>query len=195
VHFREDSFGDNFLSLPESQKIGNLLARSLKGLAVTGITNALVSEKLHSLISEKGLSRWLRWLDILDILADSKDLNYICNNVITGQNPNETARMNKIIGFVIKNFGREILLSEAADIANMAENSFSRYFSQRTRKSFTGFVNEVRLNHASKLLIETPKSITEICMECGFNNLSNFNRQFRKVYQKSPLNFKKLYNG
>lgn len=195
VHFREDSFGDSFLSLPESQKIGNLLARSLKGLAVTGNTNMLISEKLHSLINEKGLSRWLRLLDILNTLADSKDLNYICNNVITGQNPNETARMNKIIGFVIKNFSREILLSEAADIANMAENSFSRYFSQRTRKSFTGFVNEVRLNHASKLLIETPKSITEICMECGFNNLSNFNRQFRKVYQKSPLNFKKLYNG
>jgi AraC-like DNA-binding protein len=195
VHFREDSFGNNFLNIPESQKIGNLLSRSTKGLAVTGQTNTLVSEKLYNLINAKGFSRWLLLLDILNILADSKDISFICNNVITGQNPSETARMNKIIDFVIKNFNREILLSEAADLANMAENSFSRYFSQRTRKSFTGFVNEVRLNHASKLLIATSKSITEICTECGFNNLSNFNRQFRRVYQKNPLTFKKLYNG
>jgi AraC-like DNA-binding protein len=195
VHFKEDSFGDHFGELPEAQKINSLLGRSIKGLCVTGETNKLISHKLYQLVNAKGFSRWLQLLEILNILSDSKDLEFICNNVITGQNINETARMNKIIDFVIKNFKREILLSEAADLANMAENSFSRYFSQRTRKSFTGFVNEVRLNHASKLLIETPKSITEICTECGFNNLSNFNRQFRKVYQKNPLNFKKLYNG
>jgi transcriptional regulator GlxA family with amidase domain len=123
----------------------------------------------------------------------SKDLAYICTGIITGQNQRETTRMNKIIDFVIKNFNREIALSEAADIANMAENSFSRYFSQRTRKSFTSFVNEVRLNHASKLLIETDKSVTEIGMDCGFSNLSNFNRQFRKQYNNNPLSFKKLY--
>lgn len=195
IHFREDSFGDSFLNLPDSQKIGNLLSRSTKGLAITGTTQMLISEKLHNLTVEKGFSRLLGLLDILNILAESKDLSFICNNVITAQNPTETARMNKIIDFVIKNFKREILLSEASDLANMAENSFSRYFSQRTRKSFTSFVNEVRLNHASKLLIETPKSITAICTECGFNNLSNFNRQFRKVYKKNPLTFKKLYNG
>ena len=194
VHFKEDSLGEGFLSLPEAQKISNLLSRSAKGFAITGKTNQLVSEKLHELIDEKGLSRWLILLEILNILADNRDLSYICNSVITGQNANETARMNKIIDFVIKNFNREILLSEAAGMVNMAENSFSRYFSQRTRKSFTGFVNEVRLNHASKLLIETSKSVTEICMESGFNNLSNFNRQFRKVYGKNPLSFKKLYN-
>ncbi len=195
VHFKEDSLGEGFLSLPEAQKICNLLSRSAKGLAITGKTNQLVSEKFHQLIDEKGLNRWLKLLEILNTLADSKDLSFICNSVITGQNANETARMNKIIDFVIKDFNREILLSEAAGIVNMAENSFSRYFSQRTRKSFTGFVNEVRLNHASKLLIETSKSVTEICMESGFNNLSNFNRQFRKVYGKNPLSFKKLYVG
>ncbi|WP_428329341.1 AraC family transcriptional regulator [Mucilaginibacter sp.] len=195
VHFKEDSFGFNFTDLPEAQKINSLLARSIKGLSVTGETNKLISKKLHELVAAKEFSRWLKLLEILNILSDSKDLELICNNVIMGQNPNETDRMNKIINFVINNFGREISLSEAADLANMAENSFSRYFSLRTRKSFTGFVNEVRLNHASKLLIETSKSVTEICMECGFNNLSNFNRQFRKVYQKNPLNFKKLHNG
>lgn len=195
VHFKENSFGDDFFKLPEAQKIINLLARSSRGLAITGDTNAIVSQKLHSLIEAEGLSRWIQLLEILNILADSKELQYICNNNITGHNLNETNRMNKVLDFVIKNFSRNILLSEAANIANMAENSFSRYFSQRTRKSFTSFVNEVRLNHASKLLIETSKSVSDIYLVCGFNNLSNFNRQFRRVYKKNPVSFRKDYNN
>ena len=195
VHFKESSFGEHFSDLPEAQKLTNLFARSLKGLSVAGKTNTLIVDKLYSLIEARGLSRWLQLLEILNLLADSEDLSYICNDIITGQNPVETIRMNKIITFVIRNFQQEILLSEAADIANMAENSFSRYFSQRTRKTFTSFVNEVRLNNASKLLIDTNKSVSEICMDCGYSNLSNFNRQFRKVYQKNPLSFRKLYNN
>ena len=195
VHFKESSFGENFTDLPEAQKLTNLFTRSLKGLSVAGKTNTLIVDKLYSLIEAEGLSRWLQLLNILNILADSEDLSYICNDVITGQNATETLRMNKIITFVIRNFHREILLSEAADIANMAENSFSRYFSQRTRKTFTSFVNEVRLNNASKLLIDTNKSVSEICMDCGYSNLSNFNRQFRNVYHKNPLSFRKLYNN
>lgn len=195
IHFKEDSFGDHFFNLPEAQKITSLLNRSFKGLSVKGNTNKIVSEKMLTMVGAAGFRRWLMLVEILHILSESTELKHICNNVITGQNLNETARMNKIIGFVLKNFNREISLSEAADVANMAENSFSRYFSQRTRKSFTGFVNEVRLNHASKLLVETSASVTDICMSCGFNNLSNFNRQFRKIYQVNPVGFKKLYHN
>nr|WP_294947881.1 AraC family transcriptional regulator [uncultured Mucilaginibacter sp.] len=193
VHFREDSVGENFFNLPETQAIARLLARSFKGLAVKAKTNQVISEKLHALIDAEGLTRCLMLLDILNILSESKDLTYICSGLITGQNQKETLRMNKIIDFVIKNFNREILLLEAADIASMAENSFSRYFRQRTRKSFTSFVNEVRLNQASKLLIETHMNVTEIGLACGFNNLSNFNRQFRKKYHKNPSMFKRAY--
>ncbi len=193
VHFREDSFGENFFSLPEAQKISSLLGKSLKGLDITGKTNLLISEMLYTLIDLQGLARWLLFVNILNILADSKELTYICPSIITGQNQLETDRMNKIINFVIKNFNREIHLSEAAEIANMAKNSFSRYFSQRTKKTFTNFVNEVRLNRASGMLIKTNKSVIEISMDCGFNNLSNFNRQFRKIYNQSPLTFKKMF--
>ncbi|TFF30444.1 AraC family transcriptional regulator [Mucilaginibacter psychrotolerans] len=193
VHFKEDSFSENFFTLPEAQKIAALLARSVKGLAVKGKTNGAISEKMHMLIDAQGLTRWLLLLDILNVLSESKDLVYICKGIITGQNQMETMRMNKIIDFVIKNFNREILLSEASDLANMTQNSFSRYFSQRTRKSFTSFVNEVRLSQASKLLIETAKSVTEICLACGFNNLSNFNRQFKQIYHINPVKFRKSF--
>ncbi len=194
VHFKEDSFGENFFKLPETEGIRLLLSRSMKGLNVVGKTHPVIRKKLIELVKARALDRWLLLVEILHILSLSQDLRFICNEVIRGQNPTETTRMNRIIDFVISHFHREISLPEAAAIAHMAENSFSRYFSQRTRKSFTGFVNEVRLSHASRLLAETNQSITEISMNCGFNNLSNFNRQFRKLYNKNPMTVRKLHN-
>ena len=193
VHFREDTFTDGFLTLPEAQRFNNLLVRSKKGLEITGQTNKIISKKLHHLLVDKGLTRWLRLLEILNVLAESRDINYISNDVINIQNAKEINRMNSVIDYVVKNFHNQISLADAADVAHMAENSFSRYFSKHTRKSFTDFVNEVRLNQASKLLIGTTKSISEICLDCGFNNLSNFNRQFRKTYHINPAGFKKAY--
>jgi AraC-like DNA-binding protein len=194
VHFKEESFGEHFFKLPETEDIRSLLNRSKKGLHIDGKTHSVIQKKLVDLVKARAFKRWMLLVEILHILSRSEDLHFICNEVIRGQNPTETIRMNRIIDFVISQFHREISLSEAAGIAHMAENSFSRYFSQRTRKSFTGFVNEVRLNHASRLLAETSQSITEISINCGFNNLSNFNRQFRKLYNKNPMTVRKLHN-
>lgn len=193
VHFKEDSFGENCMQLPEMQPLQALLNRSVRGLDIQGKTNAIVSKQLKELLVLEGLSRWLKLLEILNIIAGSRETRYISNQVVTGKNGIDSHRMNKVIQFVIKNFAREITIAEVAALVNMAGNSFSRYFSQRTRKSFTGFVNEVRLSHASKLLIETQKSVIDISLDSGFSNLSNFNRQFRKMYEVSPLQFRKQY--
>jgi len=193
VHFREDSFGEGFLCLPESQKIAGLLKRANLGVAINGQTNQLISELMHNLVKAHGFEKWLTLIKILNILSDSPELEHICSNVFSGQNESESARMNAIIGYVWKNFQSPITISDVAKIVNMAENSFSRYFSQRTRKPFVSYLNEVRLNFATKLLIESTKSITEISLESGFNNLSNFNRQFRAVYQDNPTNYRKNY--
>lgn len=191
VHFLETSFGENFLSLPETKKLSRLFAKSTRGLDITGKTNTIISKKMHELCHAEGLTRWIGLLDILNILSASKEVEYISNEVVQGRNETESGRLNTVIEFVMKNFKREIMTGEAAALVNMAQNSFSRYFTQRTRKTFTAFVNEMRLNHACKLLAEGSTSITDICFECGFNNLSNFNRQFKAVYNVSPLNYRK----
>ncbi len=195
VHFKEDSFGTKAFDLPEMKAIQSLLARSLKGLEVTGKTNTLVSKKLADLLSLKGLPRWVKLIEILDTLSRSKEIRYISNQLIIGNNGTESLRMNKVLDYVVRHFHQEITVDNMAAMLNMAPNSFSRYFSQRTRKSFTYYVNEVRLNQASKLLIETGQSVTNISLDCGFSNLSNFNRQFRNKYQTSPLQFRKQYHS
>jgi transcriptional regulator GlxA family with amidase domain len=95
----------------------------------------------------------------------------------------------------MKNFKNPIAVTEMARMLNMADNSFSRYFSRRTRKTFTAFVNEIRLNYASQLLIENILSISQVCFECGFNNLSHFNRQFRNAYRMNPFLYRKTITG
>jgi AraC-like DNA-binding protein len=139
------------------------------------------------------LPRWLKLLEILHVLSVSDELGFASKNHVVGINGIETDRMNRVFEFVFRNYQREITIKEVADIANLANNSFSRFFSQRTRKSFIEFVNEVRLSHACKLLQENKLSVSDICYASGYNNLSNFNRQFKKLYKVSPLKYARQF--
>jgi AraC-like DNA-binding protein len=193
VHFLEHSFGGDFLSLPEARRLKRLLARSARGLDILGKTNEHIGKKMLALCSLKGFPRMLKLLEILQELSESRDYRYISNEPVKGLNAVESSRMNEVFDFVFTNYQREIRLEEVASLSNLAVNSFSRFFSQRTRKTFTSFLNEVRLGQATKLLINEDKSVSEVCFACGFNNLSNFNRQFKKVYKVSPLIFRQAY--
>lgn len=194
VHFLELSFGQDFLSLPETRLLQSLFSKSQLGLDVTGDTREAAIEKMHALCTLTGFPRWLKLLELLHFLSESTELQPISRTHVVGKNEMESHRMNRVFEFVMKNFNREITIAEVANHVNLAANSFSRYFSQRTRKSFIAFVNEVRLSHATKLLQENTLSISEICYTCGYNNLSNFNRQFKNVYQVSPLVYAKQFH-
>ena len=141
----------------------------------------------------EGFKKLLKLLDILHILSVSDEVEIISSCITTGFNSKDAHRMNIIFDYVMANFMGEISLPIVADMVNMGQTSFSRYFKSRNLKSFSDFVSEIRLGHASKLLIENEKNIGEICFESGFNNISNFNRQFRNKYGTNPLEFKKRY--
>ena len=193
VHFSGTSFGTDFLTLPETKNIKQLLEKSIRGLEITGKTNKTVSSKLQELIGLKGFLRFLKLLEILQVLSTSKDYRFISGGGISGVNEKESERMDAVLKYILKNFSEAINLADAARVANMAENSFSRFFKQRTRKTFTAYLNELRLNHAAKLLIENDQPIVDICYSCGFNNLSNFHRFFKAFHQITPLNYRKQY--
>ncbi|MFT4152750.1 AraC family transcriptional regulator [Parafilimonas sp.] len=195
VHFSKKIFSDAFTGLPELKGINCLLERSARGLQINGDINKPVCKKLEEICDLTGFARLMKLFEILHILSESKSLKFISNQGITGSNPYESERMTKVLEYVINNFKNNITLPEAAAIANLSENSFSRYFSNRTKKPFIVFVNEVRLSHACKLLVENQLSITDICFECGFNNLSNFHRRFRDMYNISPLGYRKMIAG
>jgi transcriptional regulator GlxA family with amidase domain len=102
----------------------------------------------------------------------------------------DSVRMEKLIEFMNANFSRPVRLAEAATLVNMAETAFSRFFKTKTGVNFVDFLNDIRLGHAARLLIDTKDSIAEVATACGFTNISNFNRTFKRQKGLTPKDFR-----
>ncbi len=190
IHFLEDFMGDKFLQLPESQSIKALLERSKRGLSFGEKTVQKVASKFKNLPNLTGIERLLEMIAILKILSESDDKQDLTTNPISLRNEVDSARMNKVFEYVMQKYQEEIQLRDVADLANMSESAFSRYFKKRTRRTFTQFLAEIRIEHACKLLTVDKLSVAEISFESGFNNLSNFNRQFKAIKKITPLAYR-----
>jgi AraC-like DNA-binding protein len=193
IHFTERSLGDDFLSLPEAAAIKALLEKAATGLDIPGETGRKVNDQLQEIVDCTGMKRLVQFLNILNTIAESGELVPISTIPVIGNNEKESARLCKVLDWITANFETNIKLAEAAAIAEMHENAFSRFFSRRTRKSFSVFVQELRLQKAAKLLAEPGNTITSICFDCGYNNVSNFNRQFMHYYKMNPRQYRKAF--
>ncbi|MGE0589722.1 MAG: helix-turn-helix domain-containing protein [Cyclobacteriaceae bacterium] len=187
VQMKPDFLGTNFFTIPEMHPIEMLFERARMGIAFHGETKEKVGLKLKELENLDAYDRLIRLLDVLHTLADSEE--YVLLNsegLILEVSLQDSDRMNTIFNFVQTNFKRSISLEEVADLAHMTVPSFCRFFKKKSGKNFTRFVNEYRLVHASKLLSEETSSISQVCLECGFNNFSHFNKEFKQFTGKSP---------
>lgn len=194
IHFGEEFLGSHFFDLPECQAIKLLLERSKRGLSFGELTLNKVSAKIKDLENLSGIQRLMELVAILSLLSDAQDVEELTTNSVSLQNEVDSARINGVLAFVTQNYRQEIQLSDAAKLANMSESAFSRYFKKRTRRTFSQFVLEMRIEHACKLLVEDKMSVSAISLESGFNNLSNFNRQFKLLKKTTPLAYRSIFN-
>ncbi len=193
VHFLEDFLGDKFLDLPECLILKSLLERSKAGLNFGEKTVKKVGSKIKNLNNLTGINRLMELITILTIMSESEDVEELTTNPIYLQNDLDSNRISGVFSFVMQNYQQEIDLTQVAKLANMSESAFSRYFKKRTRRTFSHFVTEIRLEHACKLLVQDKMSISGISEESGFNNLSNFNRQFKLIKGTTPLAYRNSY--
>lgn len=187
VQMKPDFLGTTFFGIPEMQFVVRLFEKAKMGIAFQGATKKSVGAKMNQLELNDPYDRLLCLLDILHELALSDE--YVLLNgegMVLEVSPQDNHRMNTIFEFVRANFKRPISLDEVADLSHMTVPSFCRFFKSKSGKTFTKFVNEYRLVHASKLLSEETTSISQICLECGFNNFSHFNKEFKLFTGKSP---------
>ena len=103
-------------------------------------------------------------------------------------------RLNKVYEYIMNNFQEGIRLVDVAGVANMSPAAFSRYFKSRTRKSFTKFIIELKVGYACKLLMKDDMTVTQVCYECGFLNLSNFNKQFKEITKIAPKKYQLIHS-
>jgi len=131
---------------------------------------------------------------MLQLIADSSDCQYLSSIGFSKTYDFAiTDKINLIYSYTFENFQSPISIKEVATEVNISPNSFCRYFKTRTLKTYWQFLLEVRIGFACKLLIEGEMSVAQICYECGFNNLSNFNRHFKTLLGKTPLQYSKSH--
>jgi len=191
IQFNPDFLGEAFLNIPEMTQLNALLKRAKKGILYSPITKKNVGPKIEKLIQYEGLKRVLKLLDILNDLAKAEDYTLLnADGFAFETEPQDSAKIDIIFKHINNNFQSHISLEEIAGKVSMTIPAFCRYFKKATGKTFTKLVNEYRVVHATKLLSESQMSITDICHECGFNNFSHFNKQFKEITGNSASKYR-----
>lgn len=196
LQFSQKSLGEELLSKPEMSAIRKLFSDCGRCIEFTGSTRNTAEKMLWEMDKMNDAQKFAHILILLDFLANSsmEDRNYLVSpNFSQNLNSTSQTRVNKITQYIMANLTRQVSLGEAADLVNMSTKSFSRFFKKSTGKNFVQYVNELRIGHACRRLIETNDSITEVCYDSGFNNLSNFNRRFLEIKNMSPREYRQEY--
>ncbi|TCC99387.1 helix-turn-helix domain-containing protein [Pedobacter hiemivivus] len=195
IQFLPDCLGKNLLSLPEAYLIPKLFEKAKSGMVITGKAKDKLAELMKSSIEATNLDRIIILLSILKTLAETDEYATIVNgkNTFYQSNESETLRINKICTYTMTNYKNDITLEEIASLSNLSITSFCRYFKLMTKKTYYDFLIEIRVSHACRFLIESKLPTEMICFDCGFNNVSNFYRHFKKVTGMTPLDYKRKY--
>jgi AraC-like DNA-binding protein len=193
IHFKENFWGKDFINLPENKLIKSLIDCSKRGVSVKVNTSHDLGTIFDELIDDGEANKIILLIEAL-IIAGQSDYEQLSSIVF---NPNledtDKDRINAIYDYSLKNFKSQIKLEEIAEIANISPSSFCRYFKLKTQKTYTRFINEIRIGNACKLLIENDINVKQICYECGYNNFASFYKFFKSITDKSPLNYQKEF--
>ncbi len=195
IQFHKDLFDEKFLRRNQLSFIRNMLEKSAKGILFSRQVADQIAPRLTILSQKQGFDSVLELLSILHDLSISRNMHTLSdatfNNAELSYN---SRRIEKAIEYMNQSFQKQITLTEVSKLANMTDASFSRFFKARTGITFMDSLLEMRLGHASRLLIDTTQSVAEVAYNCGFNNISNFNRLFKKKKGCTPKEFRESYN-
>lgn len=191
--FTKDFMGNDIYQIPEFISIGKLLHDSKFGI----LFSKEVSKTLHDdLMNLSDLSLPEQHLGLFKLLhrlslIDEKHKTNLCSTDLRQSKGGSSERIDKVLRYITDKYNTNITLEEIADVACMTTNSFCRYFKKMTNKSFTQFLNEIRVRNASKLLVkDNNKYISEIAYDVGFNTVANFNKKFKQFTGLTPKEFR-----
>lgn len=197
IQFNHQTMTKAFEVFPELSELNHLLDVARSGIEFKNYDTDHAKSYLESIRESRGMKRLMHFLHFLQELNDWKQKVSLS---LTKLNPSLSSisqdRINDVVNYVIENYKNNISLSEAAEIVNMSESSFSRYFMKTTGNRFSEFVSRIRLGRACVMLYETDDQIATIAFASGYNNLANFNRQFIKLKGMTPREYRQTaYKG
>ena len=192
THFSENIINSDFFNIPELECVVDLLKDAGNGIFYKGKKAEKVAASIGRMVNLAGLELYIELLKVFNLLLRIEDCEYLA---LPSSQPNvhekDIDQINKIYEYVFQHIQEGIRLKEVSDLVCMEPGSFCRYFKKKTNQTFMDYVKNVRIGIAAKLLAETDKQITQICFECGYNNLANFNHYFKGIMGKTPSEYRK----
>lgn len=196
VQFHQNLFDDRFLQRNQLAAIRNMLAISRQGILFSQETTLKIAPRLEQLSTANGFESVLELMSILQELATSKNMEILSKATAVEEKADGKGQtMDKVITYIRQNYNKEISLTEISGMFNMPEITFGRMIRKHTNRTFIELLNDVRLSHAARLLINTNYTVAEIGYMCGFNNLSYFNRVFRRKNGCTPRELRDNWQG
>lgn len=194
IQFHPDLLKRSIDIFPELREVRSLLAQSRRGIEFGLKTSARVTALLQEMEQASGAGLIRRLLEILEILQQADDARLLASEHYTPSfSLDSSPKVNRVMHFLFENFSRDIAMAEVASLVGMSDSVFSRFFKQNTGNSFVRYLNTLRINRAAELLHSTDLPVSNICFEVGFNNLSNFNRQFIQRQKVTPTAYRQRF--
>lgn len=194
IQFLPDCLGKDLFSLPEAYLIPKLFEKAKKGMVLSGDTREKIAELMKKAATASHMDRLILLLSMLSVLSETTEYAPITSGyAFYHSNESDIIRLNKIYSYTLSNYKKEISLDEISSISNLSITSFCRYFKLMTKKTYYDFLIEIRISHACRLLVEDKIPTEVICFDCGFNNVSNFYRHFKKIAGMTPMDYKRRY--
>lgn len=191
VQFRDDFLGPHFFELKEFAHIQKLFQEAKVGLKFYGAIMTKVAPKLEMIKKLNTTTAILELLTILDCLARSAEFVHLnAINYVSDAHEKYSQKINRVYHYTIDHFREPISLAQVASLTNHSIAAFCRYFKTRTRKSYFQYLTEIRIAYACERLMEGNLDVTRVCFASGFNNLSNFHKQFKKVMGLTPSEYR-----
>ncbi|MDR1859303.1 MAG: AraC family transcriptional regulator [Bacteroidales bacterium] len=194
IHFPPDFFQHSIAYYPEFAAIRNLLNLARRGLSFGHAVSDHLASLLYKIRDSNGLARTLLFIQALDIMAHTTNCQTLASESYQNNMENWSSnRLTKALHWINANYRKQASIEEVAEAVGMNTSAFSRYFKEKTGKTFSGFVNEMRTGFACRLIQDGNKTITQTCFESGFNNIANFNRQFKKIMSVTPSEYSRQF--
>ena len=196
IHFSRDLFSDAFLSKTHLKPLADLISKADVGVAFGMKAIMHNYDRLNELVNmEPGFYSVMKFIELMYELSLTSDYRLLSTSAFAHTTmTTDSRRVQKVKDYIDANFKDDIRLQELADLANMTPTAFSRFFKLRTGKSISEYIIDVRLGHATRMLADSTMAVVEICYRCGFNNISNFNRIFKRKKGLTPTEFRENYH-
>lgn len=194
IQFHENFWGDAFLQLPEMEPVRLLLKQARRGLKISGTAREQLSVQVEAMLQAGGTQRITILINLLTAIAATAEKSPLSSlGFVQDYDLQRTDKINEIYHYTFSNFTNPISIESVAKAVHISPHSFCRYFKTRTSKTYFEFLAELRIGHACKLILENQMSIAQVCYSSGFNNVANFNRKFKELTGRTPLQYFKEY--